>query len=198
MRNFLYALLIVVSILAAIIVISNWNNILAWFRQSSNEPVPSGPTCQEQYDAAEAEFLKSGQACIQTAVNIACGDDPNFIKSVNPCVEKLLQDKGWQTPQINNSNGNGNGNPNSPSGPADLEVSNPAGAPMYYQTISPKSGGMIYGKSNVTLPVGTKLKLIQFWQTSASNQPLAGFYETDYKEYGPNSGFFDINDVNKV
>jgi len=76
-----------------------------------------------------------------------------------------------------------------------LKVTNPNGAYMYYQSLSQSSQGMIYGKSNVLIPPGTELGLIKTWQTNLSTQPFAGYYETNYKIYGPESGFFDIKDL---
>lgn len=79
----------------------------------------------------------------------------------------------------------------------DLQVSNPNGAIMYYQS-DLASGGKLYSPSNVTIPYGTKLKHIKTFQTNVSTQPFAGFYETDYKKYGAESGFFATKDIIKI
>lgn len=78
-----------------------------------------------------------------------------------------------------------------------LEVTNPKGAGMYYQYTTP-AGGIAYSKSNVILPFGTKLNLIKFHQTSLNNMPLSGYYETDYKVYGSDSGYFETTDLKKI
>lgn len=76
-----------------------------------------------------------------------------------------------------------------------LVVSNPAGAYMYYQQTN-ANGATIYSKSNVSLPVNTSLVLIQ----TVPNTSTYGkyFYETNYKQYGPKSGFFNADDITKV
>lgn len=185
MRNFLYALLIVAILLGSILVIANWNKIMTWW----NGPEETGLTCQEEYDAAQEEFTKSGEACILTSVDIACDMDPQFVRSVNPCVEKILQDKGWKSVNTNTDPAN-----NPPPTVNNLRISNPNGAPMYYQN-DLSSGGQSYSQSNVVLPQGMELVLVKVWPTNLTNQPLAGYYETNYKQYGDKSGFFDINDV---
>lgn len=79
----------------------------------------------------------------------------------------------------------------------DLQVSNPNGAYMYYQSRA-RFGGVIYSQSNVLIPYGEKLTLVKFWQSNTSNQPGAGYYETTNKQYGPSSGFFDTSDIVKI
>lgn len=69
-----------------------------------------------------------------------------------------------------------------------LEVSNPNGASIYYQSAG-QFGGYIYSPSNISLPLGTKLVLIKPWYTLSNNYSM-GYYET-------NKGFFDIKDVKK-
>lgn len=101
------------------------------------------------------------------------------------------------TTEIPDNSGNSNTSGIPPSAD-DLQVSNPNGAFMYYQSLSQASQGLIYGKSNVLIPYGTKLKLVKTWQTNLSTQPYSGFYETTYKQYGPGSGFFATADVMKI
>lgn len=196
MRNFLYALLIIAIVITALVIVMNWNSIMAWWNKPqtiNNEP--QLPTCQQQYDAARAELAKSGKSCVQTVADVVCPSDSTFVVSVNPCLEQILKDKGWQSADQNGSN-NSNGN-NSSSVQYDLEVSNPNGAFMYYQQ-DLASGGKIYSASNLLIPFGTKLKLIKIWQTNLSTQPFSGFYETEYKDYGSNSGFFSTQDVKQI
>lgn len=191
MRNFLYALL-ALGIIAAVVIILNWNAIMAWWNGPDSTPALS---CQQEYDAAQAEWAKSGQSCILTVENVICPTDASFIASTNPCVAALLKEKGWKSPAANDPNNN---NANNNSVQYDLEVSNPQGAYMYYQSVSPASQGMIYGASNMLLPLGTKLKLVNTWQTNLSTQPFAGYYETTFKQNGPESGFFNISDIKKL
>lgn len=80
---------------------------------------------------------------------------------------------------------------------AELQVSNPNGAVMYYQS-DLASGGKLYSASNVVIPYGTKLKLIKTWQTNVSTQPFVGYYETDDKKYGAQSGFYATQDILKL
>lgn len=189
MRIFLYALL-AIAVIAALVIILNWNAIMAWWNG------PAAPlSCQQEFDAAQDSWNKSGQSCILTAEDVICPTDASFVGSTNPCVAAILKEKGWKNPVANNSNNN---SANNNSVQYDLEVSNPQGAYMYYQSLSPASQGMIYGKSNFFLPMGTKLKLVNTFQTNLSTQPFAGYYETTFKDYGPTSGFFDIKDVKKI
>lgn len=190
MRSFLYGLLIVIALVSTILVIANWNRIMAWWNGPPTLPNTS-LSCEEQYEAAQAEFSKSGVACILTAADVACGSDPTFIRSTNPCIQELLEEKGWKPVNITDP-----GNPNPPS-VNDLRISNPAGAYMYYQN-DLASGGQSYGQSNVLIPFGTELQLIKFWQTNLSTQALDGYYETNYKQYGPKSGFFSMQDITKI
>lgn len=184
--------MIVIALVSTILVIANWNRIMAWW----NGPDNSAPlSCQQQYEAAQAEWAKSGQSCILTAVELVCPTDNNFKITTNPCVGELLEKKGWKSPAAGNSNNSSSNN--NPPVQYDLEVSNPQGAYMYYQSVSPASQGMIYGASNILLPTGTKLKLVNTFQTNLSTQPFAGYYETTFKQNGPESGFFDIKDVSK-
>lgn len=191
MRNFLYALL-AIGIIAALVIILNWNAIMAWW----NGPGSTVPlTCQQEFDAVQDEWGKSGQSCILTTEEVTCPTDISFVGSTNPCVAALLKEKGWKSYSPPNSNNN---SANNNSVQYDLEVSNPQGAYMYYQSLNPASGGMNYGKSNFFLPYGQKLKLVNTFQTNLSTQPLAGYYETTFKDYGPTSGFFEIKDVKKI
>lgn len=216
MRNFLYALLIFVTVLATLFIVVRWNSIIAWWNRPqegskctfASEPahiegiilngecVPKQSYCQLEFDAVQDAFAKSGEFCIQTAEDVICPTDPSFVGSTNPCVAKILKEKGWKSPTINNSN-NSSSNNNS-SAQLNLQVSNPNGAYMYYQSFNPASGGMNYGKSNLLIPYGKKFKLVNTFQTSLSGQPYAGFYETDFKQYGPTSGFFSTNDLMKI
>lgn len=131
---------------------------------------------------------KEGSKCV-------LANEPAYVEGVikdGKCVSK----NGSSVPYQNNS-GSSNGNNSSSSD--DLQVSNPNGAYMYYQSLSPASGGMIYGKSNFSLPYGTKLKLVKVWQTNVSTQPFAGYYETNFKQqFGANSGFFRTEDIIKL
>lgn len=210
MRNFFYAILAIV-IIAAIIIAINWNSIVAWWNRpkdgdkcmlpnqtegviKNGQCVNKALSCQQEYDDAKAEFVKSGKSCVQTVVDVVCASDSSFVVSVNPCVEKILKDKGWKSPDQNANNSNAN---NTSSGQYDAQVSNPNGAFMYYQS-DLASGGKLYSKSNLNLPYGTKLKLTKIWQTNVSTQPFSGYYETTYKQYGPTSGFFDTKDLIKI
>lgn len=189
MRSFLYGLLIVIALVSTILVIANWNRIMAWWNGTPNTLPNTSPSCQEQYEAAQAEFEKSGVSCILTAADVACGSDPTFIRSTNPCIQELLEEKGWKPVTTSE-------NPNPPS-VNDLRISNPNGAYMYYQN-DLTSGGKSYGKSNVLVPFGEEFQLIKFWQTNLSTQSLDGYYETNYKQYGPKSGFFAMQDITKI
>lgn len=75
-----------------------------------------------------------------------------------------------------------------------LEVTNPNGTFMYYQHPS-SLGGVFYGKSNVLYQKGMKLVLIKAWYTD--NFQNQGYYETNEKSYGANTGFVDIKDVTR-
>lgn len=187
MKTFLNILLLLGVFAIFIVIGKNWDKIVAWW----NKPKGGDPlSCQQQYDAAQAEFSKSGQSCILTAVDVVCPTDSTFVVSTNPCIEKKLKDNGWKSPDQNNSNNS--------SSVDDLQVSNPEGAFMYYQSPT-ASGGMNYGKSNFSLPYGTKLKLVKVWQTNVSTQPFSGYYETNFKQqFGANSGFFDTKDIIKL
>lgn len=77
-----------------------------------------------------------------------------------------------------------------------LTVINPSGAVMYYRQVSPASGGYIYSPSNIVIPYGTKFALVNTYYIT-NNDPTKGWYETDYKQYGPTSGFFEIKDMQK-
>lgn len=209
LKNILIFVAIIASFFGILLIVKNWDRIMAYFNTPrdgspctfASEPayiegwikggecVPKPVSCQLEFDAAQDAFSKSGKSCIQTAEDVYCPTDPTFVASTNPCVAQILKDKGWTSQPATNSN-----NSNNPSSVDNLQVSNPAGAFMYYQTLSPASGGMIYGKSNFSLPYGTKLKLVKIWQTNVSTQPFAGYYETNFKKYGANSGFFDTND----
>lgn len=75
----------------------------------------------------------------------------------------------------------------------DLEVINPTGAYLYYQQPL-QSGGLIYSKSNVIVPKGTKLTWIKTWPDTSTWNKF--FYETDYQSAGKN-GFFKAEDIKK-
>lgn len=214
LKNILIFVAIIASFFGILLIAKNWDKIMAYLNGPTensdcifaSEPafiqgwikdgqcVPKPASCQQEFDAAQDAFQKSGKSCIQTVEDILCGSDPTFLGSVNPCVAQILKDKGWKSPAANNSN-----NSNNSSSVDDLQVSNPNGAFMYYQTLNPASGGMNYGKSNFSLPYGTKLKLVKVWQTNVSTQPFAGYYETNFKQqFGANSGFFDTKDIIKL
>lgn len=75
-----------------------------------------------------------------------------------------------------------------------LEVTNPAGASLYYQ--SPlESGGLIYSKSNIVLPIGTKLVWVKTWPDTVEFNKF--YYETTYK-YAGRTGFFRAEDIKKI
>lgn len=196
MRSFFYALLTFAIVIAALIIFMKWNSIMAWWNKPKGiDNGAASLSCQAEYDAAKALVSKSGQSCVQTVADLVCPSDSTFVVSVNPCVEQLLKDKGWKSPDQNGSN-NSSGN-NNTSVQYDLEVSNPNGAFMYYQQ-DLASGGKIYSASNLLIPYGTKLKLVKIWQTNLSTQPFSGYYETEYKDYGAHSGFFATQDVKKI
>lgn len=75
-----------------------------------------------------------------------------------------------------------------------LEVSNPNGAPVYYQWF--QNGGAHYSQSNLTLPVGTKLTLVKEWKDPSTNLNKI-FYETTYK-FQAQTGFFRSEDIKKI
>lgn len=75
----------------------------------------------------------------------------------------------------------------------DLEVINPTGAYLYYQQPL-QSGGLIYSKSNVIIPKGTKLTWVKTWPDTSTWNKF--FYETDYQSASKN-GFFKAGDIKK-
>lgn len=151
-------------------------------------------TCAEEYQEAEASWANSKQTCILTSEQIICPRDSNYSADVNPCVGKILKEKGWKNPDISLPPSNST----PPTQVTEIEVTNPQGAPLYYQSFSQKSGGHTYSASNVIVPVGTKMEMVGFWQTNLTTQPLGGFYETTYQPYVKQNSFFDLKDVKKV
>lgn len=151
----------------------------------TGKPKNNFPTNPKEGDT----FIKGGVSYSYNCVQPACITAP-----CNPvCV--------WQPVVVQNNtntNNSNNSNNNTATSQDDLEVSNPAGAYLYYQSLSPASGGMIYGKSNVVVPVGTKLKSVKFWQTNLSTQPLGGYWETTYQPNVAMNGFFDYKDIKKI
>lgn len=152
--------------------------------------------CNREYKQAEAEWAKSGKACILTIEEWVCPYDKTFTAQVNPCVGKILQGKGWKPVSGNENPSSNNNNNNNNSSSTQLQVYNSNGAFMYYQS-DLASGGKLYSKSNVLVPFGTKFNMIKFWQTNTSNLALDGFYQTDYNQYGASGGFFRMKDIIK-
>lgn len=147
-------------------------------------------SCSKQLSDAKSDFAKSGNACIQVAIEMQCPIDKSFKVTTDPCVGKILEGKGWTyvTQPVN---------PNPPPPTSNqVVVTNPSGAYMYYQSAG-RFGGYLYSKSNILIPVGTKITLIKVWQTSDNQSPFSGYYETNYKKYGSNSGFFFTGDMTR-
>lgn len=151
-------------------------------------------TCAEEQQEAEGQWANTKQACILTIETVMCPRENNFEAQVNPCVGKILKEKGWKNPNVALPPNN----PNPPVKPDEIEVTNPNGAILYYQSHSQKSGGKLYSASNVVVPFGQKFTMVAFWQTNVVTQPLAGYYETTYQPYVQQNSFFDLKDVKKV
>lgn len=164
----IHYILLGLAIIAIVLLIIYWNEIRDFFTSSD--------TSQADYDKCinDHKLLPDGSDCS------FCTEPSNrYAKGVIKNGACVIQD---QTPVISDT---------------ESKVSNPNGAFMYYQT-DLASGGKLYSKSNIVIPMGTKVNVMKVWQTNTNNQPLAGYYETDLKQYGPTSGFFDIKDVTKI
>lgn len=53
--------------------------------------------CEKEYRDAQQKWKESGTSCIMSAIELTCPQDINYRVTVNPCVGKILQDKGWQS-----------------------------------------------------------------------------------------------------
>lgn len=210
-------ILIALLVITGVVIIINWKNVMAFLGISKGKPqegdkciyqeypvtrggiIKDGicveeenkKDCKQEYFEAQTEWEKSGQACVMTIVELVCPTNKDFKVSVNPCVGKILESKGWKTPPVDEVPVTIQPTPSN-----EAEVINPAGAIMYYQS-SLASGGLLYSASNINIPKGSKMNVIKIWQTSPNNLPFTGYLETEYKQYGPNSGFFDAKDLKK-
>lgn len=138
-----------------------------------------------RYSYGSCKAPEEGSDCVYAS-------EPAYIKGVikeGVCVPVA-------TPAGGSSNGNLN--PNPPTTAVEMvEVINPSGTYMYYKQPTKTEGVYMYGKSNVLIPQGAKLTLIGSEINTYQGLP-AKVVETTYKQYGDNSGFFDLTDLKKI
>lgn len=170
----------IVIILIITLLYFNWDKVKAWWSNLHSNTTPTN---------AYNDCLAKNKALADDAPCTVCFDQ----SKLPPDIHLGANIKGTIKNGVCIATAEPQNNP--PVSVQNLQVSNPNGAFMYYQQSLP-SGGITYGKSNVALAAGTKLVLLK----TVPNTSIFGkyFYETDYKQYGPNSGFFDTADLIKI
>lgn len=178
MNTILKWILALAAVFIAVLLYFNWDKVKAWW-SNLNSKTPNAYT----------DCLASNKALADDAPCVVCFDQsklpPGMLLGANVA--------GTIKNGICIATADAQDNP--PASVQNLQVSNPNGAFMYYQQSLP-SGGILYSKSNVMVPFGTKLVLLN----TVPNTSMLGkyFYETDFKKYGSNSGFFNADDMTKI
>lgn len=168
----------IVIIFILVLIYFNRNAIKSWW-SNINTPIPN----------PYKDCLAKNKALAEDAPCVVCFDQSNWPPGM------LLGANVAGTIKNGVCIGTAEAQNNPPASTQNLQVSNPNGAFMYYQQSLP-SGGILYSKSNVKLLPGTKLVLLDTVQNTSQFGKY--FYETDYKQYGVNSGFFDTADLIKI
>lgn len=138
-----------------------------------------------RYSYGNCKGLEEGSDC-------NASKSSTYIKGIikeGVCVQVAISDNG-------SSSGDQNPNPTVTTVEM-VEVINPNGTYMYYKQPANTEGVFQYGKSNVLIPPGAKLTLIGSEINTYQGLP-AKVVETTYKQYGNNSGFFDLTDLKKI